>query len=637
MAGRSPKEEESSAAVREAVLLGGKNAAIAGTVVAVPTLVACRVLPWAKHNLNYTAQALIISAVIWPESRSFDDNRYGPVPARWKGKCQTGQEFNATSCNRKIIGARWYGSGISAQVLKRNYNSPRDITGHGTHVASTIAGVEVRGVSYGGLGTGVARGGAPRARLGIYKVCWASWNCPSAAILAAIDDAIHDGVDVLSISIGGAGHEIPGTLHDVQRGISVVFGGGNDGPVPQTVTNAAPWVTTVAASTIDRAFPTLISLGTKKSWCGTTLSEEEQGDKYLDAERGEEDEYEEGVRGQEDEEGEEGGQGEDVEEGEHPEGEEGQKKGIWTHGPAGLPPPPTIENDKLEDYYKVSARTDQHMANRVLQLMAKKNLKDTWYNARNLAISHYYAKKGERRNKDRVVKEGLTIENDTAWERICPKWYLHKKASWMALVAANGGQEIHRLTVWQKAHEKKDPVGGAVTYYGKRDNKVDNYKKAFKALHGADSDPLSEPVDETVVMIAGGGQPHGRPAILSVVHKPTISLPRIRHITSSSGMPMPPRPCRSTQSFDDARIEEAYEQVQVEFQQKMQEYEEAAMAFRRHGSKQTKALFLAMRTGAQPPEYVDPPVVPPAPRLPTKQEFFAQFYDGTLVSALPYY
>ncbi|KAE8780575.1 early nodulin 93 [Hordeum vulgare] len=47
----------------EAVVLGAKNAAIAGTVVAVPTLVSCRVLPWAKHNLNYTAQALIISAV----------------------------------------------------------------------------------------------------------------------------------------------------------------------------------------------------------------------------------------------------------------------------------------------------------------------------------------------------------------------------------------------------------------------------------------------------------------------------------------------------------------------------------------------------------------------------------------------
>ncbi|KQJ94120.1 hypothetical protein BRADI_3g08630v3 [Brachypodium distachyon] len=59
---RSPKEEESNAAVREAILLGGKNAAIAGTVVAVPTLVGCRVFPWAKRNLNYTAQALIITA-----------------------------------------------------------------------------------------------------------------------------------------------------------------------------------------------------------------------------------------------------------------------------------------------------------------------------------------------------------------------------------------------------------------------------------------------------------------------------------------------------------------------------------------------------------------------------------------------
>ncbi|KAF0934207.1 hypothetical protein E2562_023462 [Oryza meyeriana var. granulata] len=58
----SPKEEESNAAVREAVTLGLKNAAISGTVVAVPTLVGCRVLPWAKANLNYTAQALIISA-----------------------------------------------------------------------------------------------------------------------------------------------------------------------------------------------------------------------------------------------------------------------------------------------------------------------------------------------------------------------------------------------------------------------------------------------------------------------------------------------------------------------------------------------------------------------------------------------
>uniref|UniRef100_A0A453QS07 Peptidase S8/S53 domain-containing protein n=1 Tax=Aegilops tauschii subsp. strangulata TaxID=200361 RepID=A0A453QS07_AEGTS len=77
---------------------------------------------------------------IWPESRSFDDKGYGPVPARWKGKCETGEEFNATSCNKKIIGARWYGRGISAELLKGDYKSARDNNGHGTHVASTIAG-----------------------------------------------------------------------------------------------------------------------------------------------------------------------------------------------------------------------------------------------------------------------------------------------------------------------------------------------------------------------------------------------------------------------------------------------------------------------------------------------------------------
>ena len=69
-------------------------------------------------------------------------------------------------------------------------------------------------------------------------------GCPDAAVLAAIDDAIHDGVDVLSLSVGGVCQEYSGTLHAVQRGISVVFAGGNDGPVPQTVTNAVPWVKT---------------------------------------------------------------------------------------------------------------------------------------------------------------------------------------------------------------------------------------------------------------------------------------------------------------------------------------------------------------------------------------------------------
>ena len=118
-------------------------------------------------------------------------------------------------------------------------------------------------------------------------------------------------------------------------------------------------------------------------------------------------------------------------------------------------------------------------------------------------------------------------------------------------MAANEGQEIHRLTVWQMAHEKKDPVSGVVTYYNNAPEKVANYVKVYKELYGEDSDPLSAPIDEKVLVICGGGQPHGRPVILSAVHKPTCTLPRLRHITSSPGMSMPPRPRRSTQPSDD--------------------------------------------------------------------------------------
>uniref|UniRef100_A0A0D9VEL0 Subtilisin-like protease n=1 Tax=Leersia perrieri TaxID=77586 RepID=A0A0D9VEL0_9ORYZ len=214
----------------------------------------------------------VIDSGIWPESRSFDDHGYGSVPSRWKGKCQTGEAFNATVCNRKIIGVRWYSADIPEKILKKDYMSARDIHGHGTHTASTIVGGQVWNVSHkqGGLAAGVARGGAPRARVAVYKVCWGPGaSCGGAGILAAIDDAINDGVDVLSMSIGPG--EYDGTLHAVARGITVVMSGGNDGPVPHTVGNTVPWVITVAASTIDRTFPTLISLGNKEKLVGQSL------------------------------------------------------------------------------------------------------------------------------------------------------------------------------------------------------------------------------------------------------------------------------------------------------------------------------------------------------------------------------
>uniref|UniRef100_A0A0E0C8S6 Subtilisin-like protease n=2 Tax=Oryza meridionalis TaxID=40149 RepID=A0A0E0C8S6_9ORYZ len=217
----------------------------------------------------------IIDTGIWPESKSFHDHGYDAIPSRWKGVCQLGEAWGPSNCSRKIIGARYYAAGLDKANFKKNYMSARDNNGHGTHTASTAAGVVVEGVNLHGLGAGVARGGAPRARLAVYKVGWEEGGAggsylATAAVLAALDDAIHDGVDILSLSLGVDENSF-GALHAVQNGITVVYAGGNRGPRPQVLYNTAPWVITVAASKIDRSFPTAITLGNKQTLVGQSL------------------------------------------------------------------------------------------------------------------------------------------------------------------------------------------------------------------------------------------------------------------------------------------------------------------------------------------------------------------------------
>ncbi|KAL6853829.1 hypothetical protein ACP4OV_019858 [Aristida adscensionis] len=227
---------------------------------------------------NYGEDIIIgvVDTGIWPESRSFNDDGYGPVPSRWRGACQVGQGWDRGNCSRKIIGARFYTAGVDEDNLKIDYLSPRDANGHGTHTASTAAGSLAENASFHGLAAGVARGGAPRARIAVYKALWGTGKGSgagnTATVLAAIDDAIHDGVDILSLSLYYPGENSFGALHAVQRGITVVYSAGNDGPEPQTVGNTAPWVITVAASKIDRSFPTVITLGNKQQIVGQSLN-----------------------------------------------------------------------------------------------------------------------------------------------------------------------------------------------------------------------------------------------------------------------------------------------------------------------------------------------------------------------------
>ncbi|KAK9280372.1 hypothetical protein L1049_014061 [Liquidambar formosana] len=236
-----------------------------------------------KDSKSYTIVG-VIDTGIWPESESFNDKGLGPVPKKFKGECLTGDNFTLANCNRKIIGARFYYKGFEAEngPLKSSnrtfFRSARDSDGHGTHTASTIAGSVVANVSLFGMATGTARGGAPNARLAIYKACWFDL-CNDADILSAMDDAIHDGVDILSLSLGPKPPQpiyfedavSIGAFHAFQKGILVSASAGNS-IFPGTAANVAPWILTVAASTLDREFNSNIYLGNSKVLKGSSLN-----------------------------------------------------------------------------------------------------------------------------------------------------------------------------------------------------------------------------------------------------------------------------------------------------------------------------------------------------------------------------
>ncbi|CDY18654.1 BnaA09g07410D [Brassica napus] len=212
----------------------------------------------------------VLDTGVWPESKSFSDEGYGPVPSTWKGECETGTNFTASLCNRKLIGARFFVT---------ESRSPRDDDGHGTHTASTAAGSVVEGANLLGFANGTARGMAYRARVAVYKVCWKP-TCFGSDVLAGIDKAIEDNVNVLSISLGRRrrdyNNEIAiGAFSAMERGIFVSCSAGNDGPSPFSLSNVAPWITTVGAGTLDRDFPALVTLGNGKNYTGVSLFKED--------------------------------------------------------------------------------------------------------------------------------------------------------------------------------------------------------------------------------------------------------------------------------------------------------------------------------------------------------------------------
>ncbi|KAF5775046.1 putative cucumisin [Helianthus annuus] len=216
---------------------------------------------WNASNYGKGIIIGVLDTGITPGHPSFDDKEVPPPPAKWKGKC------DVSGCNNKLIGAR--------DFTENGSGSPIDEDGHGTHTSGTAAGNFVEGANVFGQAKGTAAGMAPLAHVAMYKVC--DSTCLDSDILAGMDAAIEDGVDVLSLSLGGG--SVPfyedgiavGAFSAIQKGIFVSCSAGNEGPVNSSLSNEAPWILTVGASTVDRNIRATVYLGNKDLLDGESL------------------------------------------------------------------------------------------------------------------------------------------------------------------------------------------------------------------------------------------------------------------------------------------------------------------------------------------------------------------------------
>ncbi|MDA1359110.1 S8 family serine peptidase [Glycomyces luteolus] len=234
---------------------------------------------------EHAGEGIVVGIVddgYWPEHPSFaalPEPRpdQDVIDAEWNGECVAGEEEDPAdnvTCNNKVIGARWYDTTAFGEEFSGR-RSPRGDWAHGTHVGSTAAGT-ITDLVQDGESHGTISGLAPAARLAFYKACWGSpfngGGCQTSDTVAAFEDAVNDGVDVINFSIGGSRDTVNDPMsiamfNAAAAGVFVAASAGNDDASDEgTVAHPAPWVTTVAASTHGRAVEGLLSLGDGQSF-----------------------------------------------------------------------------------------------------------------------------------------------------------------------------------------------------------------------------------------------------------------------------------------------------------------------------------------------------------------------------------
>ena len=176
-------------------------------------------------------------------------------PGTSVGWCNPGHPDYDVSfvCNDKLIGAWDFMDAYCATMTICNEDDgPFDNDGHGTHVASIAVGNHITQPP--------VAGAAPHAAVISYDVCTLNdlfqAICPESVVIAGLQQALLDGVDIVNVSIQGGfdpwNDDDDALLDLVSVGTFVAASGGNNGPSASTVEHRGPWVTTVAWSTHDR-------------------------------------------------------------------------------------------------------------------------------------------------------------------------------------------------------------------------------------------------------------------------------------------------------------------------------------------------------------------------------------------------
>ncbi|KZV18285.1 subtilisin-like protease [Dorcoceras hygrometricum] len=229
-----------------------------------------------------------VDSGIYPHHPSFAAHQtdpYGPV-IKYRGKCEVDPETKQNFCNGKIVGAQHFAEAAKAAGAFNSvidYDSPLDGDGHGSHTAAIAAGNNGIPVRMHGYEFGRASGMAPRARIAVYKALYRIFGGFISDVVAAIDQAVHDGVDILNLSVGPNSppaatkatflNPFDATLLSaVKAGVFVAQAAGNGGPFPKTLLSYSPWIASVAAAVDDRRYKNHLTLGNGKIIAGIGLS-----------------------------------------------------------------------------------------------------------------------------------------------------------------------------------------------------------------------------------------------------------------------------------------------------------------------------------------------------------------------------